>query len=193
MSVGIIKGEVTAPATAARLEQLRSLLTIVDQELDRIVFELRPTALEDGGIAEGVDAHVRTWSSLTETPVELITRGLDDVRLPGPVESAVFRVVQEALGNVARHACASRVGVPLERRRGQLVGSVEDDGVGFEVEGRQAAHAGRASWGLLSMQERIEALGGQFSVESRPGQGTTVLFRVPLPATARAAGASGAA
>jgi signal transduction histidine kinase len=85
------------------------------------------------------------------------------------------------LTNVAKHAQAGRVSVSLERRRGRLLGCVEDDGVGFDAANATTAPvAGRTHWGLLGMQERIAALGGSFSIESQPGAGTTVLWRLPL-------------
>jgi signal transduction histidine kinase len=144
------------------------------------VFTLRPTALEDCGLGDGVAAYVATWSELSATPVDLVLHGLDGQRLPAPVEAAVFRVIQEALNNVTKHAGATRVSVSLTRARRHLQGCVEDDGVGFDTaEGRDTA-AARTRWGVLGMKERIEALGGQFTVESQPGIGTTVLLRVPL-------------
>ncbi|NML16571.1 PAS domain-containing protein [Azohydromonas caseinilytica] len=167
------------PAAREKLERLHELMQRLDRELDRIVFILRPTALEDCGLGEGVMAYVQTWSELTGVAVDLELHGLERARLSAPVEAATFRVVQEALTNVAKHARATRVGLSLERRRGLLVGSIEDDGMGFDS-GEGAGAAGRAHWGLLGMQERIETLGGSFSIESRPGQGTAVLWRVPL-------------
>jgi PAS domain S-box-containing protein len=160
------------------VQRLHGLLQRLDQELDRIVFILRPTALEDCGLGEGVAAYVQTWSGLTGVAVDVELVGLENAQLGTPVEAAAFRVVQEALTNVAKHAKAGRVSV--ERRRGQLLGCVEDDGVGFDAASATAPVAGCTHWGLLGMQERIAALGGSFSIESQPGAGTTVLWRLPL-------------
>jgi signal transduction histidine kinase len=96
------------------------------------------------------------------------------------VEAAPFRVIQEALHNVANHARASSVSVSLRRLGRQFVASVEDDGVGFDPELAEPVDVCRPSWGLLGMRERIEALGGTFAIESRAGMGTTVLMRIPL-------------
>jgi signal transduction histidine kinase len=112
--------------------------------------------------------------------VDVELHGLDGERLPAPVETVVFRVVQEALNNVAKHALASHVSVSLQRRGGQLAGSIEDNGVGFETSDTAALTAGRTHWGLVSMRERIEALGGTLAIESRAGEGTSILLRVPL-------------
>lgn len=162
------------------LERLHVLLQQLDRELDRIVFILRPTALEDCGLGEGVAAYVQTWSELTGVAVDLELHGLEQGRLSPAVEAASFRVVQEALNNVAKYARASHVSLSLERRRGQLVGVIEDDGVGFDAAEAMTPAAGRSHWGLLGMQERVEALGGSFSIDAGPGQGTTVLWRLPV-------------
>jgi PAS domain S-box-containing protein len=158
------------------LSRVSALMRELDMDLDRLVFQLRPTGLEDGGLADGVAAHAATWSELTGVRVDLLTRGLEGRRLPLPVEAAVFRVVQEALNNVARHAQARLVGLTLEVARGVLRATIEDDGRGFVVD----AEGAPTSWGLLGMTERIEALGGRVAIESAPGAGTTVLVQVPI-------------
>jgi PAS domain S-box-containing protein len=168
-------------ALATQLDKLQQLMQTVDLELDRIVFTLRPTALEDGGLGDAVTAYVAMWSDLTGQPVDLLLTGLEGRRLPLPVEAAVFRVIQEALNNIAKHARAGSVGVSIERLGRVLVASVEDDGVGFDTEPAEPLDASRPRWGLLGMRERIEAVGGEWLLESQPGQGTTVLLRVPLP------------
>ena len=180
LAAGTLRDAPDDAAARQKLQRLHELMLQLDQELDRTVFLLRPTALEDGGLAEGVASYLRTWSELTGVAVDLEVLGLDRGRLPAPVEAAVFRVVQEALTNVARHARATRVSLSLERRRGLLVGSIEDDGVGFDATDAMAPGTGSTHWGLLGMQERIEALGGSLAIESGPDSGTTVLLRVPL-------------
>jgi PAS domain S-box-containing protein len=180
LAVGTLKDAPAEPATRQKVQRLNELMQHLDRELDRMVFLLRPTALEDCGLGEGVAAHVRSWSELTGMSADVELHGMDGERLPAPVETAVFRVVQEALNNVAKHARASHVSVSLQHRGGQLAGSIEDDGVGFETADTPAPTAGRTHWGLVSMRERIEGLGGTFAIESRAGEGTSVLLRVPL-------------
>jgi PAS domain S-box-containing protein len=165
-----------AATVRERLARVGALLNEVDMDLDRLVFQLRPTGLEDCGLAEGVAAHAATWSELTGVRVDLLSHGLEGRRLPQPVEAAVFRVVQEALTNVAKHAQAHQVGLTLEVARGALRATIEDDGRGFAAEGDGAP----TSWGLIGMKERIKALGGRFAIESTPGAGTTVLVQVPI-------------
>ncbi|WP_051242957.1 PAS domain-containing protein [Azohydromonas australica] len=180
LAVGTLRDVPTDSSIQERVQRLGELMQHLDRELDRMVFLLRPTALDDCGVGEGVAAYVRSWSELTGVRVDLALHGLDGERLPVPVETAVFRVVQEALNNVAKHARASRASVNLQRRGGQLAGCIEDDGVGFEAADTAAPAAGRTHWGLVSMRERIEALGGTFAIESHAGEGTSVLLRVPL-------------
>jgi PAS domain S-box-containing protein len=180
LAVSGLKAELSDPAARQQLEVLEAQTQRVDRELDRLVFILRPTALDDCGLSEGVEAYVRTWSELTGVAVDLELQGLDNVRLPVQVQAAAFRVVQEALTNVAKYAQASQVSVSLARRRRHLVATIEDDGIGFDAADAMVPAPNRIHWGLLGMQERIEALGGSFAIESQPGAGTTVLWRVPL-------------
>ena len=104
--------------------------------------------------------------------------GLDGDRLPAPVETALYRVVQEALTNVLKHAGARRVNLVLQRSAGQVAAVVEDDGRGFDPE---SAPAAGNRLGVLGMRERAALVGGSLTVESAAGRGTTIIVRVPLP------------
>jgi signal transduction histidine kinase len=180
LAVSSLKGELTDLPARQRLDALEAQMQRVDRELDRLVFLLRPTALEDCGLGEGMEAYVQSWSELTGVAVDLELQGLDNVRLPAQVQAAAFRVVQEALTNVAKYAQASQVSVSLARRKRHLVATIEDDGIGFDAADATTPAPSRVNWGLLGMRERIEALGGSFAIESHPGTGTMVLWRVPL-------------
>jgi protein-histidine pros-kinase len=103
--------------------------------------------------------------------------GLKD-ELPAEVERAVFRVVQEAITNIARHARASEAYISLTKKDSRLVIRVEDNGLGFDPD--QLQNGQRQSWGLQGMEERITLLGGKFYVGSKPGNGTLILAEVPL-------------
>lgn len=184
LTIGSFTGRFDDAAAKVWFTQIKDLLQQADEELDRIIFALRPTSLEDCGLGEGLSAYVRTWGQLTGVPVDLALHGLNGERLPSAIESAAFRVVQEALNNVSRHASASHVSVSAERLRRQLVVAIEDDGIGFEMGNNPASsRSERMNWGLLGMRERVESLGGVFAVESGPGAGTTVLLRMPLHPT----------
>src|SRR5206468_1427366 len=104
--------------------------------------------------------------------------GVDGDRLPPAVETALYRVTQEALTNVLRHAGAGRVSVVLQRPAGQVIVVVEDDGRGFDPE---SAPAAGPRLGLVGMRERLTLVGGSLTVESAPGRGTTLIAQVPLP------------
>jgi signal transduction histidine kinase len=123
--------------------------------------------------------YLEDWSARTGVEVQFQAAGLEAVRFPPEVETTLYRVVQEALTNVLRHAGARLVSVVLERHDGYAIAMVEDDGIGFDAEA--AAASGRL--GLLGMQERLALAGGNLEVESNPGAGTAVIARVPLPDT----------
>src|SRR4029450_11462220 len=108
-----------------------------DRCVDQLVWPLRPTALDDLGLRAALTNYVQDWSPRLNVAAELHTSGLLDDRLPSEVESALYRIAQEALNNVAKHARASHVEVILERRPDHVLLVVEDDGVGFD-----AANAG---------------------------------------------------
>ncbi|MBA3842295.1 MAG: ATPase, partial [Actinobacteria bacterium] len=100
---------------------------------------------------------------------------LDDQRFPSEVETAVYRMVQEALTNVVKHAEARRVSIVLAMGRGSMTALIEDDGRGFVVD------AARDGMGLDGMEERLTLVDGKVTIESRPGGGTTIVAKVPLP------------
>lgn len=160
------------------LDQLTHLLAESDSELDRIVFELRPVALEDCGLVDALNQHVTAWAEMAGVQLDM-AESLGATKLPQHVEGAIFRVIQEALNNVAKHADARRVSVALHRQQDWIAVSVEDDGVGFQVADADSILR-PPGWGVAGMRERVEALGGQFTLESSEGGGTTVLIRLPL-------------
>ncbi|MBI3761538.1 MAG: GAF domain-containing protein, partial [Chloroflexi bacterium] len=168
----------TAQRTAADLKELGKHIF---EEIHRLAVELRPSALDQLGLAGAVGSYVRDFGRRVGLRVDFEASGLDGVRPPNEVEIAVYRVVQESLANVAKHAAASRVGVMLEQRHGAAIAVVEDDGCGFDVEA--ALNAGdhdRPHLGLFGMQERAALLGGRLTIESESGKGTTVFVEIPM-------------
>ena len=156
------------------LADLRQLVVSTLHEVRRLAVELRPTALDDFGLvpalrrlgestreATGLDVQVEAW--------------LGRERLASEVETAVYRFVQEALTNVAKHACAHRVSVVLTRKNGSVSVVIEDDGKGFDT----AAGTGDGL-GLIGMRERVQLLDGRLSVESSAGTGTTLVLELPV-------------
>ncbi|MBC7228463.1 MAG: HAMP domain-containing protein [Thermoflexales bacterium] len=170
---------------AASLEEVRALVAgmreVVSQTLDEVhnlAVELRPSVLDDLGLVPALARTVQGSQARFGVRADLEVVGLESVRLPEAVETAVYRIAQEALTNAARHAGAQHVSIVLERRGNTLVLIVEDDGRGFDVEEAMAARE-RGRLGLHGMAERASLVGGRLTVESAPGSGTTVVLEVP--------------
>jgi signal transduction histidine kinase len=168
---------------AEEIEELAELAQANIQDIRRLIQDLRPAALDELGLMSTLREYVARYEEEHGLEVTLTLPALSeaegpegDERLPAPLETALFRVVQEALANVARHAQARRVEVAMTHDREGVTLRVADDGRGFDpVAPRPGTHLG-----LWSMRERVEQLGGRFEVESAPGAGTTVRATIPL-------------
>ena len=161
------------PASAARLAEARRVLDALGREVHGLAVRLRPTVLDDVGLEPALGQLVSDWSERTEIEAAFQASAIGPERLAPEVETAIYRIVQEALTNVAKHAKASAVSVVLSRSDGHVTVVVEDDGVGFVPD---AAPKGRL--GLLGMRERTALVGGELDVESSPGGGTAVRVRI---------------
>ncbi|MDF2749945.1 MAG: sensor histidine kinase [Gaiellaceae bacterium] len=159
---------------AEAVASVRTLVVSTLQDVRRLAVELRPAALDDFGLVPAVTRLTDTFREQTGMHVELEAR-LSEERLPPEVETALYRIVQEALTNVVKHSGATRVSVLLTERDHAVAAMVEDDGVGFELEG-----AREDGLGLVGMRERIGLVGGRLQVESSAGAGTTVVAEVPV-------------
>jgi signal transduction histidine kinase len=165
-------------------EELEDVIALVGRTVEEarsVIANLRPTTLDDFGLATAIRMQAEELSAEGyETTYE---ETLGEARLPGPLESAFFRVAQEALANVRKHAHTERVRVALGRRDGSVRLEVRDWGRGFTpAEIKQGAGPGERV-GLSSMRERIALLGGSLEVRSEPGNGTSVVAEVPLQGT----------
>jgi signal transduction histidine kinase len=166
------------PARAReRLQEVRQVLDQIEDQLRGLAHELRPPALEDQGLAavlENLAAVVARRSGLRVT-----VESEESQRLPRKIESALYRVIQEALKNASKHARANSVQVRVWCAGDCAHCSVEDDGVGFDQE---AVSSGKipSGLGLLGIRERLQALGGSFEIQTAPGQGARLNVRVPL-------------
>jgi PAS domain S-box-containing protein len=163
-----------------RLRRLQDLINQIGQEAHRIALELRPTALDDLGLHSALWNYAEEWSERSGIEVDFQSRGLDQRRLDPEVETTVYRVVQEALTNVAKHAEAAHVALILEHRSDHLLAIVEDDGRGFDAEAVLGSPAFGGRMGLVGMKERASLVGGVIQVESSPDNGTALLIRIPL-------------
>ena len=182
---GIERLEAVAGETPALIEPVRALAKIaqqIDRDVDHLIWELRPTALDDLGLRAALANYVQDWCKRVTVSAELHTSGLLDDRLASDVETTLYRIAQEALTNVAKHARAKHVEIILERRGDQVILIVEDDGIGFD-QGAEPDAPGHG-FGLLGMQERAALVGASLQIESTPGKGTTVFVRMAttLPA-----------
>jgi PAS domain S-box-containing protein len=157
-----------------RVAELIQTTDAVIDGLHRLAADLRPASLDHLGLDAALRQYTRAAAAKFGLDVHFKARGFTGDRLPTVVETALYRVVQEALTNVVRHARATRVDVLVEHRGDRVFVMVEDNGVGFDLEqARQGDH-----FGLLGLRERAEALGGTLTVESSPGAGTTVVAEV---------------
>jgi two-component system CheB/CheR fusion protein len=163
------------------MEQVTSALALaqrIDDDLDFLAWELRPAALDDHGLAAALPVFVREWSEHYHIPVEYRARQLTAGKLGRDAEVVFYRVAQEALNNVLKHAHASRVDLLVEARDGTVRMVIEDNGVGFELTEREDARA--KGIGIIGMRERAALIGGTLQIESQPGQGTSVYLEAPL-------------
>ena len=158
----------------AATTQLRELVITTLQDVRRLAVELRPKALDDFGLVPALERLVETFSEQTGMQVELEPR-LGDERLPSEIETALYRIMQEALTNVVKHAQAKHVSIVLSRRENSVSALIEDDGRGFAPGDKR-----EDGLGILGMQERIALVNGRLTVESSPGKGTTLAVDVPL-------------
>jgi signal transduction histidine kinase len=169
--------EALQPANES-VQRMKELVSGIDRSVDRLTLELRPPALDDVGLDGAIGSLLDQFTAASGIRADVHSNGGDGERLPSPVETTLYRVLQEALTNVWKHSKAKSVSVILERQPVQVQMIVEDDGDGFEVSEEGDGAHGR--FGLLGMRERISLIGGTFNIESAPGQGTTLYVRVPL-------------
>ena len=160
--------------TLAAVASVRELVVSTLQDVRRLAVELRPSALDDFGLVSAVERLAETFREQTGMKVDLETR-LGDERLPGEVETALYRIVQEALTNIVKHSEASRVSILLTRKDGSALAVVEDDGLGFDP-----GAARDEGLGLVGMRERVGLVGGRLRIESAAGAGATLVAEVPL-------------
>jgi signal transduction histidine kinase len=160
----------------AKVDSTVQLVDNMIGTLRRIASELRPRTLDDLGLPPALEAHAQEFESRTGIRCS-VTLPQEPLVLDADRSTAIFRIFQESLTNVARHAHATQVEARLERQRDQLIFQVHDNGKGFDAEQTSA----RRSLGLVGMQERALLLNGELKIEGALGSGTTVTLRIPLP------------
>jgi PAS domain S-box-containing protein len=163
------------PAFRERVDGVQAIAQRIDRDVDQLVWELRPTALDDLGLRAALVNYVQDWSARVGIQAKFHTSGLLDERLPPETETTLYRIAQEALNNVAKHSRARKVEVILERRPDHVSLVIEDDGIGFDP-----GRAGQG-FGLIGMRERAALVGATLEIESAAGSGTTILLRMAAP------------
>jgi two-component system sensor histidine kinase UhpB len=163
-----------------QIDELRELTAQTLEAVRMLAVELRPATLDDLGLLAALEAYTDSYRSRLPIHVTFSAVGFEDRdnRLPPQIELVLYRVVQEALTNVAKHANAEDVRVELSRRPNQVVASITDDGEGFDVE--ETMRSRERGLGLFGMQERLALARGQLVIDSAPARGTRITARVPL-------------
>jgi PAS domain S-box-containing protein len=166
---------------AERLAQLEGLANLMTRDARYLALELRPPELDDVGFESALQTYVQQWAERYGVAAELAITGADAKRpLPPDVGTALYRIAQEALTNVAKHAAATQVSILVDKPEGSARLVVEDNGHGFEPEATAKRVRKERRLGMAGMRERAALAGGTVEVESSPGRGTTVYVRVAL-------------
>jgi two-component system sensor histidine kinase UhpB len=172
-------GQAASAEIRERLIETRRLANEVDEQIGELALNLRPSLLDDLGLQPTLKWYLNRFSQHLGIEVTMVFTGLDQ-RLSNEVEITLYRVVQEALTNVARHAQAGAVHLRLEGKAKAVVVDIQDDGRGFNVEGAQAQAVSNGSLGLFGIRDRVTTLGGCVAIQSEPGQGTRIHVEIPL-------------
>ena len=170
----------SAAAGDARLipmiESITEIAERVDKTADFLTWELRPSFIHEEGLASAIDTYLKQWTAQYNLPAQASVTDFEGRRLNSYAEVNLYRILQESLNNVAKHAKASKVDIRLDHRGNEVVMVVKDDGRGFDVQSKANKKAGL---GLMGMGERASLLLGAAEIESKPGSGTTVCVRIP--------------
>jgi signal transduction histidine kinase len=166
--------------TSANLDETFAILSRALQQIRDLSLNLRPSILDDLGLAPALRWFLDRESLADRPKAQLVVDQSLEKRLPPEIELACFRLVQEAITNVLRHARAQQVSVELWQSHSTLHLLIRDDGAGFDAPAMLARAARSGSLGLLGMQERVALVGGQIEILSEPGSGTEIHVRIPI-------------
>jgi len=144
-----------------------------------MIFELRPVILKTQGLEPALHSYVERLREAEEMNIHLKVEGLEE-RLPAKLEEICFSIIQEAISNVKRHANEKNVWLTAIRRGDEFQVAIKDDGKGFDLAEVEISYDRRGKLGLLNMRERAEMIRGRLSIESAPGEGTTITLDIPL-------------
>ncbi|HKZ51269.1 MAG TPA: HAMP domain-containing protein, partial [Dehalococcoidia bacterium] len=179
METAALAPEAEKGGVQQKLTELKELAVETLVDIHRLIYDLRPSVLDDLGLVAGLRWYADSRLQPAGVRARVLVTG-EEKRLPAEVESALFRIGQEAISNAARHAHATNVLVSLDFQDSRITLEVEDDGTGFDVAAVTGSAAPRPGWGILGMQERAVLLEGTLDVVSEPGAGTQVTASIPL-------------
>ena len=176
VQLGLLERDADLPkGVHERVAELKRTTNAIQDNLHALAVNLRPASLDHLGLVTALRQYVNEFSQQYDIDVEFEAVGMQQERLPIEMETSLFRIVQETLTNVVLHAQATHVDVLISQRNDHIVTTVEDNGIGFIPTSLTIED----HLGLFGMRERIEMLGGKFTIESSPGKGTTVNVKVP--------------
>lgn len=168
------------PRHRSKAAELRAVTAETLDLMHDIALELRPSTLDDLGLVAALQRYVADYGRKYSIEAEFDSGGLSGVRLDQQVETALYRIAQEALTNAVKHAAATNISVLLGRHDGRATLIVEDNGKGFDLDAVRHSGGSKRSLGILGMEERAALVGGAITIESSPGRGTTVFVEVPV-------------
>lgn len=183
------KKTVTNQELADEIARVSEQTKKLDSDISLLVWQMRPGVLDSHGLASALNSLVREWSINHGINAELHATS-SDRRLPPEIETNLYRIIQEALNNIVKHAYAKNVSITLNYLEDEAVLVIEDDGIGFDPDTSRVHEAG--GFGLVGMKERAAIVGGRLEIESKAGKGTTILVRVPRLGSTQAAAARAA-
>jgi signal transduction histidine kinase len=182
MSANFVQQAIAHNSPGHALQELKEMLPVAEKALRQVrslLFDLRPVILETQGLVPALQSYAQRLRETEGLNVVLSVGGEFD-RLSHNAEVAIFSVVQEAITNAKKHACASRIDIEVTPDNDNLVVVVRDNGAGFDTKAVAARYDERGSLGMLNMKERAEIVEGTLSISSQPGQGTAIILRLPL-------------
>ncbi|MDQ2746278.1 MAG: PAS domain S-box protein [Acidobacteriota bacterium] len=160
----------------AKVDEVQTIARTIDGDLDFLAWELRPASLDDLGLNAALQDYIKEWQKHSGITAELNANGLNVIKLLPEIETNIYRIAQEALNNIWKHALAKHVSVIVKRQIGDVLLIIEDDGIGFDPEEKSAG----GGFGLIGMRERAALVGGTVEIESRAEQGATIFVRIPF-------------
>ncbi|MBW1926575.1 MAG: response regulator [Deltaproteobacteria bacterium] len=167
------------PAMRQRVAKLSKIAHGTIMAVRDLAYALRPVGLDQLGLAQTIFRHCEDFSARTGVKVDFFAAGMEDLELDSDIEIALYRLIQEGLNNVKKHADATDAIIRLVASYPNIILRIEDNGKGFDAENRLASAINEKRMGLRSMEERVALLGGKMRIESRPMQGTKILIEVP--------------